>query len=244
MAADQDSILRELGRVEAGRRARLQDPQLASRVLALKRYQQARFQRTHADLLADARFGPAARFFLEDLYGPQDFADRDAQFARIVPALVRMFPQEIIETVQSLVELHALTESLDSRLAAALPADEPARNGYVQAWQQVGSRTERERQLMLVLDLGTQLDRYTRRPLLRQSLRLMRGPARAAGLAALQQFLERGFDTFAAMRGAQDFLACVQQREAALMNRLFEPDAVTTATSGAPGVAEVIGQLP
>lgn len=244
MAADQDSILRELGRVEAERQARQRDPRLAARVLALKRYQQARFARTHADLLADARYGPAARFFLEDLYGPQDFAERDAQFARIVPALVRMFPQEIVETVQSLVALHALTETLDGRMAAALSTDEPDRASYVQAWQQVGSRAEREQQLAEVLALGEQLDRYTRRALLRQSLRLMRGPARAAGLGALQQFLERGFDTFGAMRGAQDFLARVQQRESVLMNRLFESDAVAMVTSGAPRVTEVIGQLP
>ncbi|MBQ0932729.1 hypothetical protein KAK07_24080 [Ideonella sp. 4Y16] len=244
MAADQDSILRELGRVEAERQARLHDPALAGRVVALKRYQQARFACTHADLLADARYGPAARFFLEDLYGPQDFADRDAQFARIVPALVRLFPQEIVETVQSLVALHALTESLDSRMARALPSDAPDRRAYVQAWQQVGAAEERRQQLARVLDLGAQLDRYTRRPLLRQSLRLMRGPARSAGLGALQQFLERGFDTFAAMRGAQDFLARVQQREGALMNRLFAPDAVAVATAADAGVAEVIGQLP
>lgn len=244
MAADQDSILRELGRVEAERQARQRDPRLAARVLALKRYQQARFARTHADLLADARYGPAARFFLEDLYGPQDFAERDAQFARIVPALVRMFPQEIVETVQSLVALHALTEMLDGRMAQALSTDEPDRASYVQAWQQVGSRLEREQQLAEVMSLGEQLDRYTRRTLLRQSLKLMRGPARAAGLGALQQFLERGFDTFGAMRGAQDFLARVQQRESVLMNRLFEADAVAMATSSAPRVTEVIGQLP
>lgn len=244
MAADQDSILHELGRVEAERQARLHDSALARRVAALKRYQQARFARTHADLLADARYGPAARFFLDDLYGPQDFAERDAQFARIVPALVRMFPQEIVETVQSLVALHALTESLDGRMALALSSDAPDRVSYVQAWQQVGSRAEREQQLAEVMSLGAQLDRYTRRPLLRQSLKLMRGPARAAGLGALQQFLERGFDTFTAMRGAQDFLARVQRRESALMVRLFEPDAVAIATGRAPPVAEVIGQLP
>ena len=122
MAADQDSILRELGRVEAERQARQRDPRLAARVLALKRYQQARFARTHADLLADARYGPAARFFLEDLYGPQDFAERDAQFARIVPALVRMFPQEIVETVQSLVAQQRALAALLRDHAQRMPA--------------------------------------------------------------------------------------------------------------------------
>jgi hypothetical protein len=57
-----------------------------------------------------------------------------------------------------------------------------------------------------MLAVGTALDRYTRNPLLRHSLRLMRGPAQAAGLGVLQAFLERGFDTFGEMRGATEFL--------------------------------------
>ena len=40
-------------------------------------------------------------------------------------------------------------------------------------------------------------------PLLRNALRLMRGPARAAGLAELQHTLESGFDIFKAMKGAE-----------------------------------------
>ena len=67
MAADERSILRELDSVAAHRAARARDPALAARVHALKEYQQRRFARTHADLLADPRYAAAARFFLEDL---------------------------------------------------------------------------------------------------------------------------------------------------------------------------------
>jgi hypothetical protein len=49
----------------------------------------------------------------------------------------------------------------------------------------------------------------------------MRGPASAAGLGILQAFLERGFDTFRDMRGAQEFLATVTLRERELAARLF-----------------------
>jgi hypothetical protein len=37
----------------------------------------------------------------------------------------------------------------------------------------------------------------------------------------LQAFLERGFDTFRDMRGAQEFLATVTRRERELAARLF-----------------------
>ena len=74
---------------------------------------------------------------------------------------------------------------------------------YAAAWRTVGRPADRERQIELMMAVGSALDRYTRNPLLRTSLRLMRGPAAAAGLGALQGFLERGFDTFRDMRGAQ-----------------------------------------
>ena len=49
----------------------------------------------------------------------------------------------------------------------------------------------------------------------------MRGPAAAAGLGALQGFLERGFDTFREMGGAREFLAVIANRERALAAALF-----------------------
>nr|WP_296674009.1 hypothetical protein [Thiothrix sp. UBA2332] len=74
---------------------------------------------------------------------------------------------------------------------------------------------------MLMLQVGGALERYTRNPLLRHSLRLMRAPAQAAGLGALQSFLENGFDTFREMRGAREFLDTIANRERELAARLF-----------------------
>ncbi|MBP7665962.1 MAG: hypothetical protein KA774_03870, partial [Burkholderiaceae bacterium] len=83
-----DRITEHLGTVARMRALRDADPDLAARVVALKAYQAARFARTYADLLAHPRYGAAARFFLDELYGPQEFSQRDAQFGRVVPALV------------------------------------------------------------------------------------------------------------------------------------------------------------
>jgi hypothetical protein len=238
------SILAHLREVESERAARATDADLSARVVALKAYQHARFARTHADLLADARHAAAARFFLDDLYGPQDFAQRDAQFARIVPALVRLFPAEVVATVDSLAALHALSESLDSQMARALQSPGIDALAYQQAWQATGRRADRQRQIDLVTALGRQLEHYTRNRWLGSSLRLMRGPARAAGLGSLQAFLERGFDTFAGLNrqvgGTKEFMQRIESRERALMEALFEGKAVAGATD--PPTA--LGQLP
>jgi hypothetical protein len=93
--------------------------------------------------------------------------------------------------------------------------------GYQRLWQRVGEPASRHRQIDLMLQIGSALDRYTRNPLLRHSLKLMRGPARAAGLDTLQAFLEAGFETFREMRGADEFLRTVASRERALADALF-----------------------
>ena len=89
---------------------------------------------------------------------------------------------------------------------------------------------------------------HTRNPVLRGALRMMRRPAQAAGLGDLQRFLEAGFDTFGAMRGAGEFLGLVREREQALCVALFASTAVTSVTEAstdAPtGFAPVLGQLP
>jgi hypothetical protein len=215
------AILADLHTVHTQRQLRAQDAALAARVLSLKAYQHARFAHTYADLLASERHGPAARFFLDDLYGPGDFTQRDTQFARVVPALVRLFPADLVQTVAALSGLHALSEQLDTALAGAGSSPQWTAANYRQAWCSSCTPPDRERQITLTLEVGQSLDRYTRKPLLRQSLRLMRGPASAAGLGTLQTFLERGFDTFRAMRGADAFLTTIAQRERALAAQLF-----------------------
>ena len=221
MNAQGQAILDQLRQVDAERARREADPALAERVLAVKHYQHQRFQHSYADLLAQPRYAKATRFFLEELYGPEDFTRRDAQFKRVVPALVRLFPQEVVLTVQTLGELHALSEVLDTamgRVIGAVPVD---LGGYAAAWQAVGRPGDRERQIQLMRRVADALDVYTRNPFLRHSLRLMRGPARLAGMAELQTFLETGFDTFREMRGAQQFLDTVVQRERAIAAWLF-----------------------
>jgi hypothetical protein len=180
MSAAVDSILSHLKTVDAERARRTAVPGLEGRIAALKAFQQRRFAHTYADLLESTRYGPAARFFLDELYGPRDYARRDTQFARVVPALVKLFPSEIVDTVRHLSELHALSETLDTAMALQLDSADVAPPAYVRAWQQVGRARDRQAQIALTLDVARRLDRLTRTVLLRQSLHLMRGPARAA----------------------------------------------------------------
>ena len=219
------------------RQQRAAELALALAIARIKRFQARRFQATYPDLLQSLRYKPAAGFFLHELYSDKDYADRDEQFGRIATTIARLFPQAIVDTAAALVEVHALTEHLDDLMARQWPESLAATAGgntcaaYIDCWRRVADPAGRRRQLEVVLALGRELDRLTEKPGLRTMLRLMRGPAAAAGLSALQQFLETGFDAFAGMRGADEFLQVVQQRETRWINSLFEDDAVACETA-------------
>jgi len=223
MSVTASSILATLKVVEHERALRAADHDLAGKVTAIKAFQQRRFSHTYADLLSSGRYGAVARFFLDELYGPSDFTQRDAQFSRVVPTMVRLFPREVVETVADLAQLHALSEQLDTEMARHVAGPDVDPRQYLQAWRAIGRADDRQAQIDLTLVVAQRLDRFTRKPLLRNSLRLMRAPARAAGLGALQSFLESGFDTFGAMKGADEFVQLVQERERALASALFFP---------------------
>jgi hypothetical protein len=220
MSPDAQAILGHLACVAAERQ---------QQALAVKTFQHRRFERHYADLLQDPATRAAALFFLSDLYGAHDFSARDAQFARIVPTLDRVFPAEIVRTVRDLAELHALSETMDHRMARSLPGPTIDAAGYMAAWCAVGEPGVRDRQITLMLGVGGALVGYTRNRWLRHSLRLMRAPARAAGLQALHGFLERGFDTFADLPEPQAFLDTLARRERALAALLFSRPAVPPA---------------
>ena len=212
------------------------DPPLARASAEVKRFQARRFQATYADLLHSPRYKSAAAFFLHELYSDQDYAERDQQFARIANTIARIFPQPVLNTAAALAEVHALTEQLDDLMARAWLADQSATPAaheyarYIRCWRRVGDAAARQRQLDVVLALGQELNRLTRKLGLRTLLKMMRHPAAAAGLTSLQHFLETGFDAFAEMRGADEFLKLIEQRESKWIRALFEDEAVTCET--------------
>jgi hypothetical protein len=238
-------MLAHLRAVDAQRQLRNAEPGLSARVQRLKLYQQQRFSRTYADLLNTPRYEKATQFFLQELYGPGDFSRRDAQFARVVPALVRIFPVEVVATVAKLARLHAISERMDTRMAQQLGAAPLNASNYIAAWQACGEALQRQLQIELTIAVGASLEQLTRKPLLRQGLRLMRGPATAAGMGELQRFLETGFDTFREMRGTTEFLQLVRQREEALAEALLKPGAAALLRQSACHTGDdPLGQLP
>ena len=196
--------------------------------LTLRAWQSDRLARTYADLLDDARYRPAARFFLEDLYGPKDFSERDDEVARILPTMTRLLPVGAVHAFALAIELDCLSEQLDAALVGALRKGGAAEgrlvidaSRYAQAYRRCANKPERERQVALVGEIGVALDILARKPLIARAVKMMHGPAHAAGLGELHEFLERGFLAFRHMQGASEFLAVIDRRERRILEGLF-----------------------
>ena len=224
-ASAEAKLVRQLERARAQHDERAASPRLAARLDRLASWQARRLDSTYADLARSARYAPAIAFFRSDLYGPGDFSRRDANLARVAPVMTGILPAGVIATIAAAMELSVLSGELDRALLTKLDPDGPLSvAAYCDAYRALTNRTERERQIALIVEIGRALDRYVRKPLLRATLAAMRYPAQAAGLGTLQSFLERGFDAFWAMDGAREFLASIEERETRLMNAIFAGD--------------------
>lgn len=190
----------------------------------LQRWQAARLRGSFADFLATPRQQPAAEFFLTDLYGDFDVSGRDRDVEKVLPIMRRVLPGSLLGAAADAIELAVLSHAFDLRVAAVLAGMEHgpldlAR--YARAYRSAGLPRLRRHQVKLIHGLGMTLDRAVSKPAIGTLLRLSRGPARAAGLGALQSFLERGFAAFRALDGAADFVEEIARRELEVSRRLF-----------------------
>lgn len=227
MNKDAESRLRRF----AAQVAQLRKSPAASReaVAAVKLFQRDRLARAHADLLQSERYRLAARFFLDELYGVKDFTPRDEELARMIPSMTRLLPAAALGALADAIELDTISEQLDEAMAARHesgraaggPLPELTGPRYFELYRAVGLHELRARQIALVEDIGRELDRLVRKPLLYRILRAMEGPARLAGLGQMQSFLANGFEAFRNMRGAEEFIRTVVARERSLMEATF-----------------------
>ena len=212
----------------AERNAANEIPLTAADRMAVRAFQQQRLAATHADLLASKDYGPAAHFFLTELYSTEDLTQRDADIERVIKILVRFLPDSALATLAAALEMDALSEHLDGKMVVALrlaqnnaqPLKVDA-SRYRRAYRSVGHPEQRLRQIALTRSIGGALDELARKPLLRGLLRMMRTPAVAGGVGGLHEFLERGYDSFASMHDGKAFIRAIAERELIEHERLM-----------------------
>ena len=190
----------------------------------LRAWQAARLASTYGDLLHDPECVDAVKFFLTDLYGPEEHTRRDQDLARAWSVLSRTLPRATLGLLDRAIQLQTLTAELDEAMAQQLAAGPVTQESYAAAYRAVGRPEARHRQIDLVLTIATDLERVVRHAWVGLALRAARLPARAAGYGALQDFLERGFAAFRRMKDAGRMLSAIRERETRLCAALLAGD--------------------
>jgi len=214
-------LARLLERNAALRDAFADSPAARKRLAQLQRWQSKRLLRSHADLRANPRYRAAVEFFFRELYGGGDPRARDRDLQRVHRVMETLLPAEALQALSLAIDLEILSQELDSDVTRALAPGPITVKSYADAYRQAGRRADRERQIALLDVIGSYLNGVVRKPIIRGLVRFARRPAHAAGFGAMQEFLEHGLDAFEGMRGADEFLGTLRDREARALERLF-----------------------
>ena len=241
--AAEAALVDALARAQALHADRVRDPGLADALDRLAQWQARRLAATYADLAAQPRYAEAIEFFQTDLYGSADYARRDADVARVVPIMVAMLPERVIATIADAMNLNVLSHELDRKVLALLPQpDRYTVAEYCEAYRGAGEFAARERQIVTIGSIGAALDVFVRKPLIRTALSMMRTPSRMAGFGVLHDFLERGFNAFHRMGGADEFLATIAARETAIHRAIVAGASEPFADPSIPVAAGMAGR--
>jgi len=211
----------------------------------LQKWQQTRLTRTFEDLMQQDAYRPAITFFLTELYGGLDFRERDQEMSKVMPVMKRFLPDKVLYIMSEAFELQAVSLEFDIEMAEYMERlDVPDldmnrycevyracsdkagdMNRYCEVYRACSDKAGRERQILLIRKLGYDLDRLVNKPMVNFLVRLLRGPAHAAGFGKLQEFLESGLGSFRKLGDVRYFNEIIYQREWDSMQKLFAGEA-------------------
>jgi hypothetical protein len=194
---------------------------LTADIRALQTWQTNRLLQTHDDLWQTKRFKPAMQFFIDEIYGPKDFSQRDTEIAGVVSKIAKVLPEKGVESLQNALRLNRLSLELDITLVQKLGNNELNRHSYFDFYRQCDNQSKREEQIQLVENLGLSLAQVVKIRGVSTILMLSRKPAQIAGVKNLHEILERGFHSFKKLGDVHDFIDPIIQRERELMHALF-----------------------
>jgi hypothetical protein len=190
----------------------------------LQEWQQKRIARSFDDLIRQDACRPAINFFLTELYGGLDFRERDQDMSRVMPVMKRLLSDRVLLIMSEAFELQAVSLEFDMEMAAymeRLEINSLDMDRYCEVYRACSEKPGREKQILLIRKLGYDLEKLVKKPLVNVLVRLLRGPAHAAGFGKLQEFLESGLGSFRALDDVPYFNETIYQREWGAMQRMF-----------------------
>lgn len=187
----------------------------------LQIWQTKRLLITYDDMWQSRRFRPAMQFFIEELYGPKDFRQRDHDIARVVPKMAKLLPVQALQSLEAALRLNSLSHEMDLLLTENLQRQTINSQSYADAYRLCNNRQQREEQIRLLAGLGNDLADVVKIKGISALLMISRKPAKMAGVESLHNFLSDGYKAFKKLGDVDAFISPIITRESALMEGIF-----------------------
>lgn len=197
---------------------------LNEQLIALRQWQCERLLHSHAQMCEVPKYQVAIQFFVDELYGPKDFSQRDKDIEKVVPKMKKWLPEEALESLAVAIHLNALSQELDVAMLQQLQGQTITQETYATAYRACDNQPQRALQIDYIEQLGLDLAKVVRLPGIGFVLKMARTPAQMAGLSALQEFLESGFAAFKKLGDVEEFIVPVVNKEREIMRVLFAGD--------------------
>ncbi|NCP63803.1 MAG: hypothetical protein GW763_06410 [Paraglaciecola sp.] len=199
-----------------------QKGKLLTAIREVQAWQCKRLMVSHAKMYEQARFKPAVEFFVNELYGPKDFSQRDQDIAKVVPKMAKLLPDKALHSLANAIHLNALSFECDFDLAKQLDGRSVDRDSYRRAYVASANQTARAKQITFIRQLGEDLAEVVKMRGISTLLMLSRKPAKLAGVLVLHEFIETGFKAFKQLGDVDDFVVPIVNYEQQLMLQLFD----------------------
>ena len=197
------------------------NPVLAQRLADVQAWQKQRMQKTHAEFFAQPQHELMAAYFLNRLYGAEDFDILSTQIRRLTHnagIVEKVIPASALQTGDAGVELACLAIQLDEDIAKYLlvqhPADYPLNDEVMRlAYLACGQATARQHQMDLLDILGEKLDLYVRSRMIKMAFKLAKGAAQRYRIEPIYDFIDEGFKAMEPLSSAKSFVSTFTNKE-------------------------------
>lgn len=193
--------------------------------LVVQDFQVRRLKRDFRDLRMSDEYGPFCEFFASEIYSARDFTERNESFRKLTKQFHSVLGEEIYTGLVRLLDLHSLTDELDSRITNSLiQMGCPVKfteSQYEIAYRDLDNYDERVKQIEMILESLTfthHISQMTWIGVVLKSARVATGlftKDRVVGL------LETAYSTLRGIKNVDFLNEEVRSREVGRLNRIY-----------------------
>lgn len=189
-------------------------PELKQRLQDVQAWQKARMQRSHSKQFAEKQNVLMSEYFLNRLYGGDDFdamAEQIARLSKYAHKAEKLIPDGAVKTGTLGVKLAIFAVQLDEQVAAQLLLDyhpnEALSDDMMRlTYLKLDQGEQRLKQLALLDELGASLDKYMRSFIVQAAFKMCKGAAEKYRFEVMYDFMQDGFLAMKPLKSTEKFV--------------------------------------